>query len=115
LGGAREYRFAAFGHLIKPEQHRGFPRGLVRSNSTVAQARELLFPRTVNARHNMEIHMLRWAVIFLLIGLVAGLLGFTSLAGASIAIAKIIFFVFMVLFLAFLVAGLTVARRVTGG
>ena len=59
--------------------------------------------------------MLRWALIFLLIGLVAGLLGFTSLAGASFAIAKIIFFVFIVLFLVFLVAGLTVARRVTGG
>jgi uncharacterized membrane protein YtjA (UPF0391 family) len=59
--------------------------------------------------------MLRWALIFLLIGLVAGLLGFTTLAGASIAIAKILFFVFMVLFLVFLIAGLTVARRVTGG
>ena len=59
--------------------------------------------------------MLRWALIFLLIGLVAGLLGFTSLAGASIAIAKIIFFVFIALFLVFLIAGLTVARRVTGG
>lgn len=58
--------------------------------------------------------MLRWALIFLLIGLVAGLLGFTTLAGASIAIAKILFFVFMVLFLVFLIAGLTVARRVTG-
>ncbi|HEX4270289.1 MAG TPA: DUF1328 domain-containing protein, partial [Rhizomicrobium sp.] len=31
--------------------------------------------------------MLRWAVIFLVIGLIAGLLGFTSVAGASIAIA----------------------------
>jgi uncharacterized membrane protein YtjA (UPF0391 family) len=59
--------------------------------------------------------MLRWALIFLLIGLVAGLLGFTSLAGASFAIAKILFFVFLVLFLVFLVAGLTVARRVSGG
>lgn len=59
--------------------------------------------------------MLRWALIFLLIGLVAGLLGFTSLAGASIAIAKIIFFIFIALFLVFLIAGLTVARRVTGG
>ncbi|MBL6854545.1 MAG: DUF1328 domain-containing protein [Alphaproteobacteria bacterium] len=59
--------------------------------------------------------MLRWALIFLLIGLVAGLLGFTSLAGASFAIAKILFFVFVALFLVFLIAGLTVARRVTGG
>ena len=32
--------------------------------------------------------MLRWAVIFLVIGLVAGLLGFTGIAGTSVAIAK---------------------------
>ncbi len=56
--------------------------------------------------------MLRWAVIFLVIGLIAGLLGFTGVAGASIAIAKTLFFIFMVIFLVLLVAGLTVARRV---
>lgn len=59
--------------------------------------------------------MLKWAFIFLAIGLVAGLLGFTSLAGASIAIAKVLFVVFMLIFLVLLIAGLTVARRVTGG
>jgi uncharacterized membrane protein YtjA (UPF0391 family) len=42
--------------------------------------------------------MLRWAVIFLLIGLGAGILGFTGIAGASFAIAKLLFFVFMVIF-----------------
>lgn len=56
--------------------------------------------------------MLRWAVIFLVIGLIAGVLGFTSVAGASIAIAKTLFFIFMVIFLVLLLAGLTVARRV---
>jgi uncharacterized membrane protein YtjA (UPF0391 family) len=56
--------------------------------------------------------MLRWALIFLVIGLVAGLLGFTGVAGASIAIAKIQFFIFIALFLVLLVLGLTVARRV---
>jgi uncharacterized membrane protein YtjA (UPF0391 family) len=56
--------------------------------------------------------MLRWAVIFLVIGLIAGLLGFTGVAGASIAIAKTLFFIFMVIFLVLLVAGLTVARRI---
>jgi uncharacterized membrane protein YtjA (UPF0391 family) len=55
--------------------------------------------------------MLRWALIFLVVGLVAGLLGFTSVAGASIAIAKTLFFIFMVIFLVLLIAGLTVARR----
>jgi uncharacterized membrane protein YtjA (UPF0391 family) len=44
--------------------------------------------------------------------LIAGILGFTGIAGASIAIAKILFFVFMVVFLALLIGGLTVARRV---
>jgi uncharacterized membrane protein YtjA (UPF0391 family) len=58
--------------------------------------------------------MLRWAVIFLVIGLIAGLLGFTGVAGASIAIAKTLFFVFMVIFLVLLLVGLTMARRVGG-
>jgi len=55
--------------------------------------------------------MLRWALIFLVVGLIAGVLGFTSIAGASIAIAKTLFFIFLVIFLVLLVAGLTVARR----
>jgi uncharacterized membrane protein YtjA (UPF0391 family) len=59
--------------------------------------------------------MLRWALIFLVVGLIAGLLGFTGIAGASIAIAKTLFFIFMVIFLVLLVAGLTVGRRVMGG
>jgi uncharacterized membrane protein YtjA (UPF0391 family) len=58
--------------------------------------------------------MLRWAFIFLVIGLIAAVLGFTHVAGASIAIAKILFFIFMVIFVVLLVAGLTVARRVSG-
>lgn len=58
--------------------------------------------------------MLRWALLFLLIGLVAGVLGFTSLAGASIAIAKFLFFIFIAIFLVLLVLGLTIARRVSG-
>jgi uncharacterized membrane protein YtjA (UPF0391 family) len=56
--------------------------------------------------------MLKWALLFLIIGLIAGVLGFTSVAGASIAIAKILFFIFMVIFLVLLIAGLTVARRI---
>lgn len=55
--------------------------------------------------------MLKWAFVFLVIGLIAALLGFTSVAGASIAIAKLLFFVFMVIFVVLLIAGLTAARR----
>ena len=57
-----------------------------------------------------EILMLHWALVFLVIGLIAGVLGFTGIAGASIAIAKILFFVFMVIFLALVIGGLTIAR-----
>ena len=59
--------------------------------------------------------MLRWALIFLVIGLIAGLLGFTGVAGASIAIAKTLFFILMLIFLVLLIAGLTVARKIEGG
>lgn len=59
--------------------------------------------------------MLKWAFIFLVIGLIAGLLGFTGIAGASIGIAKILFFIFLVIFLVLLIGGLTVFRRVGGG
>jgi uncharacterized membrane protein YtjA (UPF0391 family) len=62
----------------------------------------------------VEITMLRWALIFLVIGLIAGILGFTGVAGASIAIAKVLFFIFIAIFLALLIAGLTMANRVSG-
>ena len=58
--------------------------------------------------------MLRWAFIFLVVGLIAALLGFTNVAGASIEIAKILFFIFMVIFVVLLVAGVTVGRRISG-
>jgi len=58
--------------------------------------------------------MLRWAFIFLVIGLIAGVLGFTGVAGTSIAIAKVLFFIFLAIFLVLMIAGFTVARRVSG-
>ena len=48
--------------------------------------------------------MLHYAVVFLILALIAGLLGFTGIAGASIGIAKILFFVFIVLFVASFIA-----------
>jgi uncharacterized membrane protein YtjA (UPF0391 family) len=42
--------------------------------------------------------MLRWALGFFVIALVAALLGFTGIAVASAGIAKIIFFLFLILF-----------------
>ena len=42
--------------------------------------------------------MFRYAVIFLVIALIAGVLGFGGLAGAATEAAKIVFFVGLVLF-----------------
>jgi uncharacterized membrane protein YtjA (UPF0391 family) len=56
--------------------------------------------------------MLGWVVTFLVIALIAGLLGFGGIAGASIEIAKIIFFIALVLFLVSAVLHVARGRRV---
>ena len=55
--------------------------------------------------------MLRWALIFLVVALVAGLLGFTNVAGTSMAIAQTLFYVFIVIFVVMLVISLITGRR----
>ncbi|MGE0528389.1 MAG: DUF1328 family protein [Bdellovibrionales bacterium] len=47
--------------------------------------------------------MLAWALTFLVLALLAALFGFTTIAGTAYGIAKILFFVFLVLFLVSLV------------
>ena len=56
--------------------------------------------------------MLKIALLFLAVGLVAALLGFTSIAGASFAIAKFLALLFLILFLIFLVLGLSAGKRI---
>jgi uncharacterized membrane protein YtjA (UPF0391 family) len=56
--------------------------------------------------------MLQMAVVFLVIGLVAAMLGFTTVAGASIGIAKMLAGLFLLLFLVFLILGVAATRRV---
>ena len=56
--------------------------------------------------------MLHMALVFLVIGILAALLGFTTIAGASFAIAKFMAGLFLVLFLVFLVIGLTAAKKI---
>ncbi len=49
--------------------------------------------------------MLRLALLFLVIAIVAAMFGFTTVAGTAFAAGKIVFFVFLVLFLVALIAG----------
>jgi uncharacterized membrane protein YtjA (UPF0391 family) len=57
------------------------------------------------AGHQGRFQMLRWALVFLVVALIAGGLGFGGVAGASAGIAQILFFIFLVLLGVSLVAG----------
>ena len=50
--------------------------------------------------------MLRWALAFFVIALIAAVFGFLGIATAAVSIARVLFFVFLVLFLVSLVGGL---------
>jgi len=52
-------------------------------------------------------NMLYWAAVFLVIALIAAFLGFTGVAIAAAGIAKILFYVFLVIFLATLIMGVS--------
>jgi uncharacterized membrane protein YtjA (UPF0391 family) len=62
-------------------------------------------------RNQLEVNMLRWSLIFLVVAIVAALLGFGGIAGSAMDIARILFFVFLVLFLISLLIGLISGRR----
>lgn len=47
--------------------------------------------------------MLKWAIIFLVISLVAGLFGFTGISAAAGGVARILFFIAIAIFLIFVV------------
>jgi uncharacterized membrane protein YtjA (UPF0391 family) len=75
---------------------------------------ELAFP--VNVLSTIEIvkerdmgNLLYWAVIFLVVALVAGVLGFGGVAGTAAQGASLLFWIAIILFVVSLIAGL--ARR----
>jgi uncharacterized membrane protein YtjA (UPF0391 family) len=55
--------------------------------------------------------MLRWALIFFVIALVAAALGYTGIAGSAAGIAQILFWVFLVVFLVTLLVSLMGGKR----
>ena len=55
--------------------------------------------------------ILRWAIIMLLVSLVAALFGFTDLSAASADVSRVLFYIFGVIFLVLLILGLTAFRR----
>lgn len=55
--------------------------------------------------------MLQWALIFLVVALIAGVLGFGNIAAGASSIAQILFMIFIVLFVISLVMHLVRGRR----
>lgn len=56
--------------------------------------------------------MIKWAIIFFVISLVAGVLGFTDIAAGARGIAKILFFIALVIFLIVLIFGVLLGKLV---
>lgn len=54
--------------------------------------------------------MLRWALIFFILAIVAGVFGFGGIAAGAATIAKYLFFGFLVIFVVTLVMGLVSGR-----
>jgi uncharacterized membrane protein YtjA (UPF0391 family) len=57
--------------------------------------------------------MIKWALIFAVISVNAGIFGFTGISADSAAIAKVLFFIAVTLFLVFVVAAIVVGRSVS--
>lgn len=49
--------------------------------------------------------MLSWTLTFIVVALIAGVLGFGTLAGAAATVAKVCFIIFLVLFVISLLRG----------
>ena len=57
--------------------------------------------------------MIKWAIILAVIGLIAGALGFTGVAGAAMGIAKFLFWAAIIIAVILLVLGFTIFKKVT--
>jgi uncharacterized membrane protein YtjA (UPF0391 family) len=59
-----------------------------------------------------HVTMLRWALGFLILALVAAFFGFGGIAATSVGIAKTLFYIFLLVFLVTLVLGVVAGRKV---
>jgi uncharacterized membrane protein YtjA (UPF0391 family) len=70
----------------------------------------------VGARNNAALEespMLKWAFVFLVIAIIAGIFGFTDVQAASATIAQWLFGIFLVLFLGAVIIALAIGRSLT--
>jgi uncharacterized membrane protein YtjA (UPF0391 family) len=58
-----------------------------------------------------ETDMLRWALIFAIIAVIAGLFGFTGIEAGAAEVSRVLFFLFVGLVVVFLVLGVSIFRK----
>jgi uncharacterized membrane protein YtjA (UPF0391 family) len=58
--------------------------------------------------------MLRWSAVFLIIAIIAAALGYGGIAADAAEIAKVLFFIFLGIFLLTLILGLVAGQKVFG-
>ena len=81
--------------------------GQVRYDTRVKRVRQILPYQTSQAPvRGREVIMLKWAAIFFVIALVAAVFGFGGIAAGAVEIARILFFVFLIVFLVTLIMGM---------
>jgi uncharacterized membrane protein YtjA (UPF0391 family) len=57
--------------------------------------------------------MIKWAIIFAIISVIAGIFGFSGIAADSAGIAKLLFYIALAIFAVFLVLGVFVGKKLT--
>ncbi len=57
--------------------------------------------------------MIKWAIIFAVIGIIAGVLSFGGIAGAAVGIAKFLFWAGIIIAVVLFLIGMSVARKVS--
>jgi uncharacterized membrane protein YtjA (UPF0391 family) len=56
--------------------------------------------------------LLKWALIFFVVSIIAAVFGFGGIAAASADIARVLFYIFVAIFVILLILGIVAARRV---
>ena len=66
-----------------------------------------------DGRTSWSFRMIKWAIIFAIIALIAGALGFTGVAGAAMGIAKFLFWAAVIIAVVLFVLGMTIYKKLT--
>jgi len=58
--------------------------------------------------------LLRWALVFFVVAIIAAVFGFGNIAEGAADVAKVLFFIFVAICVVLAVLGFTIYRRVVG-